>query len=116
MDEGNGPMPNQSDVELDERCCNCPLDYETMEILRQVAEWWSTRPGQVGAKPSGRLAFLGPKANSGIRVSRPLLDAALAKFLTDRPINSASLSGMIEFLLWHYLDFDDSLLKKPDET
>ncbi|MEI7450688.1 MAG: hypothetical protein WCJ75_13805 [Desulfomonile sp.] len=94
---------------------NC-LDDET--TLREVAAWWREGNGRLVQERQGgeRPDLAGPRRIASIRICEPLHKASVIKAKADNARTGGSFSGLVQFLLWQYLDFDDSLLKKPDET
>jgi hypothetical protein len=94
-----------------------PLSPDEMAALREMLAAWKSRqvvpvstPEQV---PSYRPSFPGPRNNTGIRVNRRLLRAALEKAKNEDAAltGGGKLSPLIEHLLWGYLNYDPKFLK-----
>jgi hypothetical protein len=87
------------------------FDPETARTLREVAQWWAERGKRMELVIS-RPRFRGKSVNSSFRVNGSLVTAALAKAREPQHRNrtGGNLSGLIELLLWQFLDCDPALL------
>ncbi len=101
------------------------LTDEELKTLRKIIVWWQTGGQQTAERLrsinvedlKARPVFPGPKFNSGIRVSKRLLDAARAKCESpeEKRRTGGSISSLVECLLWDYLNNNPRFLKEqPD--
>lgn len=87
-----------------------PLSSEEVASLREIMAWWKSR--KMGLKEvERRPIFRGETRNTGIKINRELLNRALQKAKKERLRTGGSLSGLVEWLLWKYLDEPDDLIE-----
>ena len=60
-----------------------------------------------------RPVFKGQTRNTGIKINEELLNRAVQKAKKQRLRTGGSLSGLVELLLWKYLDEPDDLIESP---
>jgi hypothetical protein len=99
------------------------LSGDELATLRRIIEWWSTGGEATVERLKGvnveslvtKPSFPGKKVNSGIRVNEALFRAAVEKCKTseEAPKTGGSLSGLLEVLLWSYLENDPLFLEEP---
>jgi hypothetical protein len=83
----------------------------------ELVGWWRDRRqgGKMPEEMVYRPDFKGIRKNSSVRLNEKLREAALAKaHLEHRNQTGDNISGLIEWLLWSYLDRDQKFLK-PEE-
>jgi hypothetical protein len=93
-----------------------PLRPNEIVALREMLAAWEKRqalPVSTPDRPTYRPAFPGERDNTGIRINRRLLKAALEKAKSEDAALTAGgkLSPLIEHLLWGYLEYDPNFLK-----
>lgn len=55
--------------------------------------------------------FKGQTRNTGIKINEELLNRAVQKAKKERLRTGGSLSGLVELLIWKYLDEPDDLIE-----
>jgi hypothetical protein len=106
-------LPEPVDTQLEV----APLSPSEIVLLREIIAAWQNEPGvpipTAEPVPTYRPAFPGERDNTGIRVNRRLLKAALEKAKTEDAAltGGGKLSPLIEHLLWGYLGYDPRFLK-----
>lgn len=63
-----------------------------------------------GVKPALAVKLKGPRVSTAISISRPLLDE-LKRYMAEKGVRS-SVSAVVEYLVWEYLDCPDKLIEK----
>jgi hypothetical protein len=88
-------------IEYDQRSTTCGTKSSTTKIA------------QIDYYPSP-IKFIGPKITTSIKISSKIQEKALLKAKTtkDSIWSRGNLSGLVEFLLWKYLDNDPSMIEK----
>lgn len=61
-------------------------------------------------KPALAVKLKGPRISTAISISRPLLDK-LKRYMAENGVRS-SVSAVVEYLVWEYLDCPDELIEK----
>jgi hypothetical protein len=87
-----------------------PLSLEEVGALREIVSWWESRRmwlDQIERRPM----FKGKTRNTGIKINEELLNRAIQKARKERLRTGGSLSGLVELLLWKYLDEPDDLIE-----
>jgi len=89
---------------------------ETAQTLLEVAHWWKEK-GKRAELVISRPKFRGKSVNSSVRVNGPLANAALEKAREPEYRNrtGGNLSGLVEWLLWQFVDCDPALLA-PEQS
>ncbi len=80
-----------------------PLSPEENTELREMLSWWKSKGIGLDAIER-RPIFKGQTRNTGIKINEELLERAVIKAKKERLRTGGSLSGLIEWLLWKYLD------------
>lgn len=87
-----------------------PLSSEEVGTLREIVSWWESR--RMGLDYiERRPIFKGHTRNTGIKINEELLNRAVQKAKKERLRTGGSLSGLVELLLWKYLDEPDDLIE-----
>lgn len=87
-----------------------PLSPEEVGALREIISRWKS--GRMGLdRIERRPVFKGETRNTGIQINRELLNRAIQKAKKERLRTGGSLSGLVELLLWKYLDEPDDLIE-----
>jgi hypothetical protein len=87
-----------------------PLSSEEVGTLREIVSWWESR--RIGLDYiERRPIFKGQTRNTGIKINEALLNRAVQKAKKERLRTGGSLSGLVELLLWKYLDEPDDLIE-----
>lgn len=87
-----------------------PLSSEEVGTLREIVSWWESR--RMGLDYiERRPIFKGQTRNTGIKINQELLNRAVQKAKKERLRTGGSLSGLVELLLWKYLDEPDDLIE-----
>lgn len=87
-----------------------PLTADETGTVREIISWWKSR--RMGLDEiERRPLFKGNTRNTGIKINEELLQRAVEKAKKERLKTGGSLSGLVEFLLWKYLDEPDDLLE-----
>lgn len=89
-----------------------PLSLEEVGIVREIISWWKSRRVRL-EEVERRPVFKGPTRNTGIKINEELLHRAAQKAKKEKLRTGGSLSGLIELLLWKYLDEPDDLIESP---
>jgi len=87
-----------------------PLSSNEVDTLREVISWWQSRRMRLD-HIERRPVFKGQTRNTGIQINRELLNRATQKAKKERLRTGGSLSGLVELLLWKYLDEPDDLIE-----
>lgn len=87
-----------------------PLSSEEVASLREIIAWWKSRKMGLG-EIERRPIFKGEPRNTGIKINGELLNRALQKAKKERLRTGGSLSGLVEWLLWKYLDEPEDLIE-----
>lgn len=89
-----------------------PLSSEEVGTLREIISWYESR--RIGLDHiERRPIFKGRTRNTGIKINEELLNRAVQKAKKQRVRTGGSLSGLVELLLWKYLDEPDDLIESP---
>ena len=89
-----------------------PLSSEEIVTVREIISWWKSR--RMGLDDiERRPVFKGQTRNTGIKINEELLNRAVQKAKKQRLRTGGSLSGLVELLLWKYLDEPDDLIESP---
>lgn len=87
-----------------------PLTPEEVGTVREMILWWKSR--RMGLDAVERRPVLkGRTRNTGIQINEELLNRAVQKAKKERLRTGGSLSGLVELLLWKYLDEPDDLIE-----
>lgn len=87
-----------------------PLSSEEIAALREIISWWESR--SIGLETfERRPIFKGQTRNTGIKINEELLNRAVQKAKKERLRTGGSLSGLVEWLIWKYLDEPDDLIE-----
>jgi len=89
-----------------------PLSSEEVGALREIISWWKSR--RMGLEEvERRPIFKGQTRNTGIKINEELLNRAVQRAKKERLRTGGSFSGLVEWLLWKYLDEPDDLIESP---
>jgi hypothetical protein len=89
-----------------------PLSSEEISNLREIISWYESR--RIGLDHiERRPMFKGRTRNTGIKINEELLNRAVQKAKKERLRTGGSLSGLVELLLWKYLNEPDDLIESP---
>ncbi len=95
------------------------LDPETLAVLPEIARWWldKGRVARIAEQITYRPSFRGQRVNSSIRINAALQKAALKKSRQpqERGKTGGNFSGLLEWLLWGYLEFDPAFVESETE-
>lgn len=87
-----------------------PLTPDEIGTVREMIVWWKSR--RIGLDSVERRPVLkGGTRNTGIKINEELLNRAVQKAKKERLRTGGSLSGLVELLLWKYLDEPDDLIE-----
>jgi hypothetical protein len=87
-----------------------PLSSEEIVTLREIISWWESR--RMGLETvERRPVFKGQTRNTGIKINEELLNRAVQKARKERLRTGGSFSGLVEWLIWKYLDEPDDLIE-----
>ena len=87
-----------------------PLTPDEIGTAREMILWWKSR--RIGLDTIERRPVLkGRTRNTGIQINEELLNRAVQKAKKERLRTGGSLSGLVELLLWKYLDEPDDLIE-----
>lgn len=87
-----------------------PLSPEEVGTVRDMISWWESRRMRLD-EIERRPVFKGATRNTGININEELLNRAVQKAKKERLRTGGSLSGLVEFLLWKYLDEPDDIIE-----
>jgi hypothetical protein len=93
------------------------LPPDVIGDLLELVGWWRDRkkgekmPEEMNYRPD----FQGARQNSSVRINIALREAALKKaHLEHRNQTGDNISGLIEWLMWNYLDGDQRFLEREE--
>jgi hypothetical protein len=87
-----------------------PLSPEEVGTVRDMIQWWESRRMRLD-EIERRPVFKGATRNTGININEELLNRAVQKAKKERLRTGGSLSGLVEFLLWKYLDEPQDIIE-----
>ena len=87
-----------------------PLSPEEVGTVRDMISWWESRRMRLD-EIERRPIFKGQTRNTGININEELLNRAVQKAKKERLRTGGSLSGLVEFLLWKYLDEPQDIIE-----
>jgi len=87
-----------------------PLSPEEVGTVRDMIQWWESRRMRLD-EIERRPVFKGTTRNTGININEELLNRAVQKAKKERLRTGGSLSGLVEFLLWKYLDEPQDIIE-----
>jgi hypothetical protein len=104
LQEKNVGMPSSADLEQ--------MSTEEVSTMKDMIQWWEEnqgRPKLTEVRPEFDRSETAVKT---LRISKTLCEAAEEKAAKDRALTRGSFSGLVEYLLWSYLDRDEKFLRK----
>jgi hypothetical protein len=85
--------------------------------ITEVISWYEATKGEAGMIQAieRRPMFKGERRNTGIKLSKSILDAAVAKCKTEPQRVGGSFSQLVEYLLWRYIGSPAEMVEGIDQ-
>jgi hypothetical protein len=124
VDRNGSPVPEDGKDELSQQgdgsdipeirieAFNYVVDLYQSGMLQELVEWFEANQERkiIMSDLPTRPVFKGPFKNTGIKISNPIRRAALRRAKKEQTRVGGSLSALVEYLLWQYIDCPDDMI------